>query len=623
MFSYRAVPRARRYAASPVRRPPLGRGRRGGVARPPRAGGHRGAIRPRARGRAQRRAGSFRHPGCGAGRHRRGHHGHVLGQPQRAGHRIPASTAGTGTPSSPPAEDRGTSPTTRRGQLLGHDRYVQSWSGAYAYDLRIDGQVIPVLGERPGAAVQPPLLSGQRLTAPGPGRAGCDHAGANCTSTSATPSRCGPRPGRPPPSRSWGSDTMPTIGAGGGPHLEMGTGRAPLLHPHPGPRPATPSTTPRPGPQEIFVNFRPGVNTSAAMASLNRSQPAVATHFNFGVFTGPVLRPAEIINYRSMGTTPAVLGSALAAGRGRRTRTHPGGLGPASTPRPGLAQDPRVDAAATGVGRRLAVERGRAHRHDRRRPPRHRARTGPVDRVRQRDPRRALAERAGARRSSSSHWAPSCWPMWWPRSPGASRPARPRPCSCEPSDACSPACAAGSRRSVTPMISMRRPRRSCSPPSWTWVRVSHRRALHATAKASRTSSGLAPAMRGPGMELDVGKAPTKRPEPLGPTCEGLLVVRHRAAVEGGEACLGMDLDEVALTLGGHEAIDLGHLGQDAEGLTGQALARQRPAASARRPHRWPPPAALATGAGNTELRPARSWPERRRRTAAVPCREGR
>ena len=56
------------------------------------------------------------------------------------------------------------------------------------------------------------------------------------------------------------------------------------------------------------------MDTRAATASLNRIAIQLSNTYNFGVFTSPPLRPAEIINYRSMGTTPAILGSALAVG---------------------------------------------------------------------------------------------------------------------------------------------------------------------------------------------------------------------------------------------------------------------------------------------------------------------
>jgi hypothetical protein len=197
-------------------------------------------------------------------------------------------------------------------RLLDHDHSVLSWSGAYSYDLHIDGQVIPVLGQRPGTAVQPPLLSGQRLTAPDQVVLGAitlaqlhKHIGDTVTE------RAGTGPSRT--LKIVGVDTMPTIGAGGGPHLEMGTGAllSYTLIPSAARDPFNDPTT---GPQEIFVNFRPGVSHRTATASLNRIASQLSNTFNFGVFTGPVLRPAEIINYRTMGTTPAVLGSALAVG---------------------------------------------------------------------------------------------------------------------------------------------------------------------------------------------------------------------------------------------------------------------------------------------------------------------
>jgi len=206
----------------------------------------------------------------------------------------------------------GNIPDHKAVQLLAGDRDVQSWSGAYAYDLHIDGQVIPVLGQRPGTAVQPPVLSGHGLTEPNQVVLGAitlaqlhKHIGDTVTERAGT--------GASTTLRIVGVDTMPTIGAGGGPHLEMGTGA--LLSSTLIPAAARdPFNDPTTGPEDIFIDFRPGVNHKAAIASLNRITPKLSNTFNFGVFTGPVLRPAEIINYRSMGTTPAVLGSALAVG---------------------------------------------------------------------------------------------------------------------------------------------------------------------------------------------------------------------------------------------------------------------------------------------------------------------
>ena len=206
----------------------------------------------------------------------------------------------------------GNIPDPQAVRLLAADRSVRAWSGAYAYDLHIDGQVVPVLGERPGTAVQPPVLSGHGLAGPDQIVLGAitlaqlhKHVGDTVSERSAT--------GTSTLLTIVGVDTMPTIGAGAGPHLEMGTG-ALLSYTFIPAAARDPFNDPTPGPEEILINFRAGVNRRSATASLNRIASQLSNQFNFGVFLGSVLRPAEIINYRSMGTTPAVLGSALAVG---------------------------------------------------------------------------------------------------------------------------------------------------------------------------------------------------------------------------------------------------------------------------------------------------------------------
>ncbi|HEX5267817.1 MAG TPA: ABC transporter permease [Acidimicrobiales bacterium] len=109
-----------------------------------------------------------------------------------------------------------------------------------------------------------------------------------------------------------GTATMPTIG-GPGPHLEMGTGAVLPDNLIPAAL-KNPFNDPTPGPESVFVNLRPGANRAAAQRSLQQIAQATSNTFNFGVFVGPVLRPAEIVNYRSLGTTPALLGAALALG---------------------------------------------------------------------------------------------------------------------------------------------------------------------------------------------------------------------------------------------------------------------------------------------------------------------
>jgi hypothetical protein len=201
-------------------------------------------------------------------------------------------------------------------RLLDQDRFVQSWSGAYSADLRIDGHPVPVMGERPGAAVQPPVLSGHRLETSGEVVFGAitlaqlhKHVGNTVVVRAAGP-------GGNPTSvtlKIVGTATMPTIGGNGGPHLEMGTG-AVLSYALIPAAARNPFNDPTAGPQVVLVNLRPGRNHGAALASLQHIGGELTNNFNFGVGVQGVLRPAEIVNYRSMGTTPAILGATLAFG---------------------------------------------------------------------------------------------------------------------------------------------------------------------------------------------------------------------------------------------------------------------------------------------------------------------
>jgi hypothetical protein len=98
-----------------------------------------------------------------------------------------------------------------------------------------------------------------------------------------------------------GTATLPSLGIQGTLHTEMGTGAEvafPLI-----PRAVSSQ------PNDILVTLRPGADHAAARAGLQRLVPA-----SDGGQVIPVQRPAEIVNYRSMGTTPAYLGAALAAG---------------------------------------------------------------------------------------------------------------------------------------------------------------------------------------------------------------------------------------------------------------------------------------------------------------------
>jgi len=195
--------------------------------------------------------------------------------------------------------------------LLDKDRYVASWSGVYNATLLIDGQEVPALAETPGATVAPPLLSGHGVQTAGQVVLGSltlkqlrQHLGGTVQVSSG---------GTPPDRlRIVGTATLPAIG-GSGLHLEMGVG-AVLSYKLLPAVDLNPFGSPFPGPADALVRLRPHVDRSAAYRSLQQVAQETTNPENFGVGVVGVQRPAEILNYRSLGSTPAYLGAGLATG---------------------------------------------------------------------------------------------------------------------------------------------------------------------------------------------------------------------------------------------------------------------------------------------------------------------
>ena len=106
---------------------------------------------------------------------------------------------------------------------------------------------------------------------------------------------------------------MPSIGVAGSSHLEMGTG-ALLSYKLIPPGARNVFDVLDPGPNAILVRLKLGASSKAALASLQ----AIVNKFpQFQGDGGAILsveRPAEILNYRTLGSTPTLLGVALAAG---------------------------------------------------------------------------------------------------------------------------------------------------------------------------------------------------------------------------------------------------------------------------------------------------------------------
>jgi hypothetical protein len=202
-------------------------------------------------------------------------------------------------------------PLPQTGKLLDRDPYVAAWSRASFGDFRLDGRNVPVLGTTPKADVAPPVLSGHALDAPNQVVLGAStlaqlhkHLGdsVELDTGSAKPTKL----------VIVGTATLPAIGAIESLHLEIGTGAviSESLIP-PGDR----GFGDLPGsPEALLIRFRAGANRVAAQHSIQRiaAQVNILGHGSPAVLS--VQRPAEIVNYRTMGDTPAVLGGALALG---------------------------------------------------------------------------------------------------------------------------------------------------------------------------------------------------------------------------------------------------------------------------------------------------------------------
>jgi hypothetical protein len=204
-------------------------------------------------------------------------------------------------------------PAARSAALLDHDPSVAAWSGYWFGNLQIDGLTVPVLGGSPGATVAPPILTGHGFDGPGqivlgPGTLAQIHKSVGDSVTV--------RYGTTTPHllRIVGTATMPAVGVGGVTgHASMGTGAVVSYQLLPASVRNQFSVSPA-GPNAEFVRLKPGANAKTALRSLNRIAAEVTPPTNNGSYVLGVERPAEIVNYHSMGATPLILGLGLTVG---------------------------------------------------------------------------------------------------------------------------------------------------------------------------------------------------------------------------------------------------------------------------------------------------------------------
>jgi ABC-type antimicrobial peptide transport system permease subunit len=202
-------------------------------------------------------------------------------------------------------------PAPQVATLFDHDHYVASWSGANFFTGDLDGQTVQMMIEAPGSHVAPPVLSGHGLDAANQVVLGDDtlaalhkHVGDTVTFSNGKT--------KPITLTIVGTATMTPITKG----LEMGSGALVATSDFPTAL-LNAQESSIPGPEVVLIRLRSGVNTKAALSSLREIKYKLNRIPNDDSPAGGLvahLRPAEIVNYRSMGTTPAILGGGLALG---------------------------------------------------------------------------------------------------------------------------------------------------------------------------------------------------------------------------------------------------------------------------------------------------------------------
>ena len=215
--------------------------------------------------------------------------------------------------------------------LLADDRFVAAWSGVSFANAQIDGQIVPILLASPNAKVTPPVLSGHYLEANNQIVLGAatlaqlhKSVGDTVIASYGTP-KDAPVYVPPTPLLIVGTATLPAIGATQTRHTSMGTGAIVSVDIEP---PAfkefihSPDPTLN-GPNMIFVRLRAGAPPAEALATLHRIADVANKAFaavpnsaaaGASVEVLPVQYPAEIENYRTIGSTPVLLASGLAIG---------------------------------------------------------------------------------------------------------------------------------------------------------------------------------------------------------------------------------------------------------------------------------------------------------------------
>ncbi len=209
---------------------------------------------------------------------------------------------------------------------LRHDPTVRSFSGVWFATMQLDGVEVPTLLSYPRSPVAPPVIEGGGLEA-------SHQVVLGAATLAQLHKRIGDTvdlqyvpgyPRHPIPLRIVGVATMPAIGIAEGLHTSMGVGAvvpadAGRVTEALGPQGYDAACN---GPNMVLLRVRGGTGAPQGRAAAQRLSDA-ANHIlavqpqssncggNVATVVG-VQHPAQIVNYRSMGTTPLLLAGALA-----------------------------------------------------------------------------------------------------------------------------------------------------------------------------------------------------------------------------------------------------------------------------------------------------------------------
>ncbi len=212
--------------------------------------------------------------------------------------------------------------------LLNHDPKIMAWSGADYTDLEIDGQEVPILAENARAKVAPPILSGhgldnQHQIVLGAGTLAMLHKHIGETVVVSLGTKDAPAFIKPTALLIVGTATLPAVGYNSfvAEHTSMGTGAILPLGVFPAALDNSGADPNLHGPEMAFVRMRSDVNARAGRADLeriaktaNKIFAADKNTFGNSVSVLGVLQPVQIVNYRSVGSTPVILAVGLAVG---------------------------------------------------------------------------------------------------------------------------------------------------------------------------------------------------------------------------------------------------------------------------------------------------------------------